>query len=303
MSVVVRTAEPAELDAVLLKMFELAGVADPAGGLDSLRAAERDGKLNLDTVLVAEKGEAVAGVQLCVLPGDGSALVWVPEAASEAVRQRLMRAAVRMLDGAGVRFSQVLRPPGHASAGFLNEAGFAKTTELISFVASPPFAGGRFDEGVPFSDADAEAWGATLAATYEGSLDCPEANGVRTGAEAVESHRAAAGGDTGLWRRFLIDGRPAGLLLANAEPAFGSTEIAYLGVVPGCRGRGLGRRMLKGLLGRLPPSAASVFVTCDARNTPAVRLYESLGFAAEARQELWLRFGVESGPPKRTNRF
>jgi putative acetyltransferase len=64
-----------------------------------------------------------------------------------------------------------------------------------------------------------------------------------------------------------------------------------MGVHADHRGRGLGERLLRACLGKAPLKGITR-VTLEARadNQPAIRLYERLGFAHEARKRHALRF-------------
>ena len=55
---------------------------------------------------------------------------------------------------------------------------------------------------------------------------------------------AALGGGRRLVLTAWLQGRPAGYLVANDEPAMGEIYVDFIGVDPACRGRGLGRSLL-----------------------------------------------------------
>ena len=63
-------------------------------------------------------------------------------------------------------------------------------------------------------------------------------------------------------------------------PDHRSVELVYIGLGPGLRGRGVGRRVLEHALGAVSGvEAAEVTCAVDRSNTPALRLYEGLGFS------------------------
>ena len=81
-----------------------------------------------------------------------------------------------------------------------------------------------------------------------------------------------------------LDGQPLGLVtwLARAgEPA----EVRAVAVAAEARGRGIGRALLEAAHGALTTAGArSSWLVTTNDNTPAIRLYESLGYAvAEIR--------------------
>jgi ribosomal protein S18 acetylase RimI-like enzyme len=66
-------------------------------------------------------------------------------------------------------------------------------------------------------------------------------------------------------------------------------ELAYLGLVPAARGRGLGRPLVRFALGRAEAAAAEwVTLSADVRNDPALKLYRAHGFREYDRQHVYL---------------
>jgi ribosomal protein S18 acetylase RimI-like enzyme len=88
-----------------------------------------------------------------------------------------------------------------------------------------------------------------------------------------------------------VDGRPAGMLLANN--AFVATDdagyIQSLGVVPAARGRGLATLLLRTAFAELRRRGRTqVMLGVDTNNTTgALRLYESLGMAPVLQIDAW----------------
>jgi ribosomal-protein-alanine N-acetyltransferase len=75
-----------------------------------------------------------------------------------------------------------------------------------------------------------------------------------------------------------------GFLLAQSTP--GEAEILSLGVARSWQRRGVGRRLVQGLIQHAAClSAKRIFLDVGERNTPAVRLYQSLGFTQIARRK------------------
>ena len=68
-----------------------------------------------------------------------------------------------------------------------------------------------------------------------------------------------------------------------------STELTYIGVVPGARGRGFGADLLNYAMAAAGLEGVAVLnVSVDARNTPAMRLYARHKFAEYDRRGVWL---------------
>ena len=279
---IVRRARPDERPATLARLF--AGrSADPAA---AAAAVIGDAAVSLDRLLVAVDRDRIVGGQLTVHQNDRSAMFWPPAADSPAAADVLLAAAVRQADAAGVRVGQCLRQPGHDDGPRLTAAGFEHITDLVYLSCALAGRRGGREPTTAWIDADGDRWAALFERASDGSRDVPEADGLRTGAETLAGWRSDAGFDADLWRRWGNDG----LALALRQSALAACEIAYLGVVAGRRGSGLGRRLLDDLLSRCEATgAASAFVSCDARNGPAWNLYRSAGFETEDRQELWLR--------------
>lgn len=124
-----------------------------------------------------------------------------------------------------------------------------------------------------------EALRAALEASYVDTRDCPELCGLRATDDVISSHRSTGAFDPSTWWLIWADGAPQGCILMTHCPDHDSVELVYLGLSPGLRGRGLGVRLLRGAIARTARFGAKE-TTCavDRRNTPAVRLYERLGF-------------------------
>ena len=81
--------------------------------------------------------------------------------------------------------------------------------------------------------------------------------------------------DPALWRLGRLPGDPeAAAILLLAGPADRDAwEVAYLGLTPPARGRGLGRAALAHALDLARPNVSRLELAVDARNHPANRLY------------------------------
>lgn len=125
-----------------------------------------------------------------------------------------------------------------------------------------------------------------LKRSYIDTLDCPELCDLRAPEDVLESHRATGRFDARLWWVVRAGGAPEGAMLFNVCPGQGHTELVYLGIGPGLRGKGLGARLMRYGLDRVASIAQEPAVTCavDHRNAPARRLYASLGFQEFARR-------------------
>lgn len=92
-----------------------------------------------------------------------------------------------------------------------------------------------------------------------------------------------------------LDGIPVGFVLART--AADEAEILTLAVSPACRGRGLGRVLMRAAAARAKEGGAlAIFLEVDAGNISARRLYGMLGFAEVGRRgAYYARKGAEAG--------
>lgn len=133
--------------------------------------------------------------------------------------------------------------------------------------------------------------------SYEQTLDCPELCGLRATADVFESHKATGVFDPRLWWLVRVHGQPEGCLLLNPCPEQRTIELVYIGLGPLARGHGLGKRLLTYGLQLACANRPEWDVACavDERNTPAQKLYESLGFRALARRVAFVKPLLPSG--------
>ncbi len=244
-----------------------------------------DGDIDPAGLLVARGGAGrVTGAVLTqVTPGHAGSLT--PPAGAGALG--LIAAALDRFRRAGVTHAQCLIDASDpADPRPLLDGGFTRNPDLVtvrrSGLLGPLPDGGRV-ELVPFARVRRDVIAATLLGTYAGSLDCPELDRVRPAADVLDGFDAAftAGGYVAH-----ADGSPVGV--GVLAPAGRGAELAYLGLVPTARGRGLGRDLLARLVADAGP--ADVSASVDARNTPARRLYDRAGFTPAGSRAVYLWF-------------
>jgi ribosomal protein S18 acetylase RimI-like enzyme len=202
----------------------------------------------------------------------------------------------------------VLLPPAETPlAEPLLHTGFRQVTELLALrhdlhdlptATAPSLRYERYDRADPLLFAQ------TLLQTYEGTLDCPELTGVRTIEEILAGHRAAGKVRPELWWLVWAEDRPIGVLLLTDLPHGLDWDLAYLGIIPAARGRGLGRTLaLEALHTARRNAVLHLILAVDARNAPALRLYQSLGFSIVEKRVVYLYFFPQSpgrdGRPER----
>ncbi|MGI5127434.1 ribosomal protein S18-alanine N-acetyltransferase [Pseudonocardia sp. CA-107938] len=84
-----------------------------------------------------------------------------------------------------------------------------------------------------------------------------------------------------------------------AGPPEAEAEIHNLGVDPDHQGRGVGRRLLRALLAVADDAAAVVYLEVHTENEPAIKLYESEGFAVVGTRRRYYRNGADAHTMRR----
>jgi len=247
-------------------------------------------------ILIAQAGEIpVGGMVVQYLPG-GTAVVLPPGGESEAVREALTHAAVTHFSAAGIAVAQAfLDPDDEDRADVLTRHGFHPVTSVLHlylepFADFPPVAHPEIAL-VRYTDTDPRVFAETLLATYQDSLDVPEANAGRSAADAIAGYHFGQPDPPDWWLATDRAGVPRGVLLLSDFEEHDMREVAYLGVVPEARGRGVGGRLLAVAIHRAASAGRSLNLSVDERNHPARRLYARYGFHTRQRQRvlLWVR--------------
>ena len=144
-----------------------------------------------------------------------------------------------------------------------------------------------------YSQANRDLFHLTLLRTYEGSLDCPELNGVRSIEEIIAGHMAQGNFRPERWGLAYDADRPVAVGMVTAVPDLEAWDLSYLGVVPEARQRGLGRALTEHILQvARQEHAPKLTLAVDDRNRPALQLYESLGFETVDFRDVYLYFWV-----------
>jgi ribosomal protein S18 acetylase RimI-like enzyme len=268
-------------------------LARVAGGLELIDR----GELDPAGILVARiAGRVVGAVVAAPVPGAGAA-IWPPQVEpgiAPAVADDLARHAAAWLRDQGVKLAQALLAPEDAGlAGPLLRAGFRRATALWYLRHDLELPAGLLGERerltyTTFAVSGPAAFAAVLARTYDGTQDCPEISDARTAPEALAGHQAD-GFDPNHWWLASAGGEAVGLLLVNPAVDGAGWEIAYVGVAPEHRRRGIGRELvLKALVEAKAAGQPSVSLAVDARNAPARELYRQLGFEPHESREVLL---------------
>ncbi len=290
-AVVFRPARREEVHAALqLILGTSAGPPAEEQVVDFLRFTMYRG-IDLNDLWIAEMGGQIAWAILPVVSPGRTMLLFSPTEVAQAVSECCARPLVeRVLEhhrrDRAIDLAQVLLDPEDRSAIEVYRAcQFETLAELIYLdrdvrraheKALPP--GFAWESYTPASHLD---FAKTVAATYEGSLDCPRLNGRRQIEDVLAGHKAAGEFDPSLW--FLLrapDGAAAGTLLLSRSTRTDALELVYLGLLKTYRGNGLGDVLVQHALttaARIGCRRLSLAV--DSQNTPALRLYHRHGLS------------------------
>jgi ribosomal protein S18 acetylase RimI-like enzyme len=273
--------------------------ADRAERAACCRDLLASGELDPAGLFVARDERGAIRAAMLVQPLSGAlGLAWPPRAEPgadrTAVEDAVVAAACGWLRSRGVKVCQVF-VVDHDGAAPLERYGFRHVTQVVHMRRGIDQDRDRTDgpQSVtirPAADAPPEVFADVLLRTYDGSLDCPELTGTRTAAEVLDGHRPSAGLPTErLWFLARHAGEAAGVVLFDAGTEPGALELAYLGLVPAARGRGLGGELVRYAVGHAAADGChTLTLSVDARNGPAARLYHRHGFWEYDRREVWL---------------
>jgi mycothiol synthase len=264
----------------------------------ALFRAEAQGTGPVSNLLAASAGERLVGALFWqILPGRVGT-VYPPRATGEAPRKvaaALLAAACEQLAHAGMGMAQcLLRHDGQADLPLLAQAGFEHFGDLFYLVCvatdfphSAPATELVFE---PYTPALHAEFAAVVEATYEGTLDCPRMNGLRTIEETLDGYRGAGEFDPARWLLVRRARVAIGCLLLADYPDQENYELAYMGLVPSARGHSWGKRIAQYAQWRAYKAGRErLVVAADAANTPALRMYTAVGFRPWDRRSVLVR--------------
>jgi mycothiol synthase len=274
------------------------------------RAEAARGRLDLSGLWIGRRQGRIVGAILSQRLAGQAAAVWAPEVlpgwGRSALAAELVRAVVESLKRSGARIIQALLDelaPARAGAD-LERGGLPRVTELaymtretaapIRLLGCPPAFSWRCYG--PRTEAEFRA---VLQASCAGSLDMPELEGVRTLDDVLATHAATGRFDPSRWLIGRLSGEPdaSAILLLGESSERDAWEVAYLGLTPSARSRGLGRVALAHALDLARPHTPRLDLAVDVRNLPAARLYRATGFQTYDRRTVHLKV-IDEPPPR-----
>jgi ribosomal protein S18 acetylase RimI-like enzyme len=305
-SLTVKTATPAEWEPALRLVFQHVREEERQARIANAQALFERREIDPEGLAIASRGSRLVGAMVSTLLPGATGLVWPPQAVPgpehQAVEDRLVEYALAWVRERGAKMAQAIVLPAEIhQAEPLMRHGFRHLTALWYLrhdLSYPPEGSGGRDArpGLeiryqPYPACDPSLFAATLVQTYEGTLDCPEVNGIRTVEEIVIGHQGQGKHDPNRWWLVWRGRTPVGVLLLTGMPEWQALDIAYLGVVPEARRQGLGREMTRWALAQARTAAVCwLTLAVDRRNRPAWDMYLAAGFVPHEEREVFVAF-------------
>jgi ribosomal protein S18 acetylase RimI-like enzyme len=298
-SLEVRTAFEAEWPAALALIFQNSQGQDRDLRIRNALRLLKQGELDPQGLFVlVDRGKLLGSMVSTWVPG-ASGLVWPPLVSAGPWRiageDLLARHASAWLKGRGAKLAQALLAPEERHLAVpLERNGFTHITSLWYMrhgleqqqVCSLNRSRLRF---LPYEAKTLSLFHQTLLRTYEGALDCPEVNDVRTVDEIIAGHKAQGTFCPERWQLAMVGEEPVGILMMALLPESGHWDLSYVGVVPSARGQGFGKELVcKALADYRAALIPQLTLSVDARNEPAWKLYEALGFERYDERDVFL---------------
>ncbi len=294
MSLTVAPISPDELLPAARLLFAAASDADRETRAGRFAALVTSGEIDASGLLLAKRNGTPVGACVVQLLDGGSAVVVPPSPEGGVASDALAAASVALLARSPSVIAHLfLDIPDVSKAAPLVRHGFRSTATITHMLRDlehlpPPPVGLTFEP----SATSPALFGETLLATYDGSLDVPEANTDRPADDILTGYRPGQPDPPHWWLARDPAGAPVGVVIL-VPPRFAPTwEVGYLGVVPAARGRGFGAVMVRFALRQIrDQGAAHVTLSVDTRNEPALGVYRRYGFRSyhEQRVFLWRR--------------
>lgn len=283
-------------DAALTLLYSRLPAGERQQQVSQMQRAVEAGEIPLDDLLVALVDARPVGVVLAVRRPGGMAFIWPPATIDgrEDTARQLLESIADRLDAGGTQYTQCLLETDDAvGKTVMIDGGFPYCTDMLLLtrpVAPPVDPLPIALSTIEYDDATHALFARVMESTFTGTLDCPALSRSRSGDAALAAHRATGRFDPALWEVFHSPDSAVGVLLCVDHPDRRVREIAYLGVVPEARGRGIGRAMLRRALSQARSAGCdSLEVAVDADNRYALEIYRLSGFSVERRMAVHLR--------------
>ena len=236
---------------------------------------------------IAHGEDSIESSVLVVINKGSTATILATEPTTESHVQDvgcLIGESIRGLRGSGCSIAQAILPvDAEQYARSYSKVGFEKLAVLKYMERKRSSrqhvhheCGAHF---IPMTKQSDPTLGSILMASYDGSLDCPMIHGLRDVQDIIDGHRGHGHHDPNLWSLAEVDGELVGALLLNAVTDSKCMELAYVGVAPSARGKGLGGAFVQRAVEQSNDYGfAKITLAVDGDNLPAIRLYARWGF-------------------------
>jgi GNAT superfamily N-acetyltransferase len=125
--------------------------------------------------------------------------------------------------------------------------------------------------------------------TYEGTLDVPELNGIRSTHNTIEGYASCVREPHLPWWVVVQEDVPIGCILLCPHQTE-LVELVYLGLIATARGKGLGGKILEFVETWSNKRGVSRIVAAvDQRNHHALHIYEKAGYVEFSRANAWIK--------------
>jgi L-amino acid N-acyltransferase YncA len=188
----------------------------------------------------------------------------------------------------------------HASQLILSQSGFRSVTqvrqvckELGSFdlqeaVDTLPGLKGKWSwqPACQFDFADVAK---LVEMTFQGSLDCPALNGLRSASEVTAGFLERRAWNEQLqWWLLCKDGTPVACCFMT-QHSTELVELNYMGIAQAWRGQSLGHLLVQNALQTCQLAGVQFLTSAvDVQNWPAVKIYQAQGFETLSELAVWL---------------
>lgn len=286
--------------ALRMALSSSAGFADEASVMDFINFADQRG-IDLSGLWLAESAGKFLSALLPVISPGRTMLLFAP---GFLPRINMQQATIALIDHVcthcaihdKVLLAQALIDPSQLCLqDIFIQAGFQKLARLEYLqgfpsvdIQSPLLPPGY--HWVHYTPASHDLFVQTILQTYEGSLDCPALNGVRSIGDILAGHKASGDFDPSAWYALLDGSTPRGVLLLSSTEGSDALELVYLGLCPSARGLGLGRLLMQEAMAMVHRRNLNrLTLAADAQNIPAMRLYARFGMQPIGQKNAMMR--------------
>jgi mycothiol synthase len=289
---------PAELQAALQCLHEGLSTDQQAMLVATLEQIAEVGESAFLGLLIAKHGKDIISATWIQFTPGSAAVIWPPSLDSPAARD-LLAAAATLLDKRQTALAQILFAATHPiDETVLSAGGFRRLADLAYLTLERANFPNRMKTSLsfkPHADQHPERLGSMIARSYDGTLDCPELNELRSPAETISGYKVQGQFLSGNWYLAAVNGVDVGCLILAEHPPGDNLELIYMGVVPEARGHGYGEQIVRYAIEQSRASQAKRLVLAvDERNRPAMEMYRSVGFVMWDRRTVYGRMRKRS---------